>query len=350
MDEWSEYGEEYTDVPEGFRETAQCIESFVHINYDTARAAETTLKPSREDIALLKGKILDIIRHNPPLASIPRYLKDGREDYLWYSDFYDEVTKEAYHKYRTFNPPDMKITPANYTEELAKIDLPYFAEIVNLVSLERLRLNYQKRGFTGKGKQEDGYAKGIPTVIEKTDGSDSGSHPATLSPTNVPVPAFPFVPNPNLNTYSTPTHKPERVQSKRSYEPKLTAKQYALLSGCVEKIRLFRNKIIVPRLRKLLNGKPGDPLQVTNQKSLVYLFDGLREHGYIKDAWVSVAEGNRDFVSFRTRGNEERYGSDPHFITMQQLLNSRNRNRREAIHGFIEIDEMMEQLEKHREK
>lgn len=323
-----------TDVFNGFREVAKSIENFVRINYNAALATETTLKPSPEDIALLNGKILDIIRHNPPLASIPRYLKDKREDYLWYSDFYDEVTKEVYHKYRTFNQPDVKITPANYTVELAKIDLPYFAEIVNLVSLERLRLNYQKRGFTDKVRPEkEEYTKNTQTVVENKDTTDADFNFGTAT-----------VPIPN----STP--ESERIKNKRSYEPRLTAKQYALLSACIEAIRLFRNKITVPRFRKLLNGKPDDPLQVTNQKSLVYLFDQLREKRFIKDTWVSVAEGNKDFISLRTEGNELRYGSNPHFITLQQLLNSRSRNRREAIHGFIEIEEMMEQLEKYTEK
>lgn len=326
-----------TDVFDGFREVAQSIENFVRINYNAALATETTLKPAPEDIALLNGKILDIIRHNPPLASIPRYLKDKREDYLWYSDFYDEVTKEVYNKYRTFNKSDVKITPANYTEELAKTDLPYFAEIVNLVSLERLRLNYKKRGFLDEDKPEEKeYASNTQNVVEKTDTDSDPTSTPTSTHISFPIPG------------STPIH--EQIRNKRSYEPKLTAKQYALLSACIEAIRLFRNKITVPRLRKLLNGKPGDPLQVTNQKSLVYLFDQLREYGYIKDTWVSVAEGNKDFISFRTGGNRLRYGSDPHFITMQQLLNSRNRNLREAIHGFIEIGEMMEQLEKYREK
>jgi hypothetical protein len=327
MMDWEE-NTDSTDVPHGFREVAQCIESFVRVNYDAALAAGTTLMPSPEDIALLNGKILDIIRHNPPLASIPRYLKDNREDYLWYSDFYDEVTREVYHRYRTFNRPEIKITPASYTEELAKIDLPYFAEIVSLVSLERLRLSYQKRGFTDKGRPKEEYVKDVQAIVEKAD-SGINSDPVPISNT---------------------TDKPERIQTKRSYEPKLSAKEYALLSACIEAIRLFRYKITVPRLRKLLNGKPDDPLQVANQKSLVYLFDELKKQGYIKDTWVSVAEGNKDFISFRTRGNERRYGSKPHFITMQQLLNSRNRNRREAIHGIIEIDELMEQLEEYREK
>lgn len=38
-----------------------------------------------------------------------------------------------------------KITHANYAEELTKIELPYFRELVDLVSLERLCLEYEKK-------------------------------------------------------------------------------------------------------------------------------------------------------------------------------------------------------------
>jgi hypothetical protein len=103
------------------------------------------MKVAPADIAQYKGKVLDIIRNNPPLARVPRYFRDGREDYLWYSDFYDEVTKEVYHAYRKFVNPINEITPGNYAEELAKIDLPYFKELVNLVSLEWLCMDYEKK-------------------------------------------------------------------------------------------------------------------------------------------------------------------------------------------------------------
>ena len=77
---------------------------------------------------------------------------------------------------------------------------------------------------------------------------------------------------------------------------------------------------------------------------MVYLLDQLSEHKYIKAQWVSVADGNKDFISFRTEGNKERYGDNKHYIGMQQLLNCRNRNKREQIFGLEDIDTLIEKL------
>lgn len=85
---------------------------------------------------------------------------------------------------------------------------------------------------------------------------------------------------------------------------------------------------------------------MTNQKSLVYLFDRLSEHKYIKKEWISVADGNKDFVSFRTEGNKERYGDNTHYINMQQLLNCRNRNKKERITGLEDIHNLIDELNK----
>ncbi len=137
---------------------------------------------------------------------------------------------------------------------------------------------------------------------------------------------------------------------KRSYEPKLTDKQYALLAECIETIKLFRRRVKVTELKKLLKGKLPEPLQITNQKSLVYLLDLLKENKYIKETWMSVAEGNKDFISFRSEGNERRYGSEPHFITMQQFLNNRRRSQREAIYGLDAIEDTIDLMEEYRDK
>lgn len=96
------------------REVGQCINDFSEVNYNTAQSVNAGTKPTPEVIALLRSKIVDIIRSNPPLASVPRYFQDGREDYLWYSDFYDDINKEVYLQYRRFVKPTEKITPANY--------------------------------------------------------------------------------------------------------------------------------------------------------------------------------------------------------------------------------------------
>lgn len=298
-----------TDVPESFQIVQQSLNDFVTINYETALGLVSQPMLTGAEILHYKNKVLDIIRNNPPLASLPKYLRDGREDYLWYSDFYDEISKDVYHRYRTFIKPTSAITPSNYTTELTKIDLPYFRELVDLVSLERLCIKYEK--LLPKPKvdiiQEKPSIEEL-TIVEEVE--------ATVKP----------------------------KLTKRSYQPKLGKEQYALLADCIEAIKLFRSKIKVSELKKLLSGKLSEPLQATNQKTLVYLLDQLSENKYIKNTWVSVADGNKDFISFRTEGNKERYGDNKHYIGMQQLLNCRNRNKREQIFGLENIDSLIEKL------
>ena len=296
---------EPTDVLESFQVVQQSLNDFVAINYETALGMVSQPQLTEAEILHYKSKVLDIIRNNPPLASLPKYLRDGREDYLWYSDFYDEISKDVYHQYRTFIKPIVKITASNYTTELTKIALPYFRELVDLVSLERLCIKYEKLLPTSKvdTPQEEPQVKET-VVIKET--------------------------------------KPK--STKRSYQPKLSKEQYVLLADCAEAIKLFRSKIKVAELKKLLLGKLPEPLQVTNQKTLVYLLDQLSEHKYIKNTWVSVTDGNKDFISFRTEGNKERYGDNEHYIGMQQLLNCRNRNKREQIFGLENIDTLIEKL------
>lgn len=304
------------------RDVGQCIDRFSQVNYQTALSVNTNAKPTSEYIALLRSKILDIIRSNPPLKSVQRYMHDGREDYLWYSDFYDDITKDVYNRYRAFVKPQNEITPANYAEELANIDLPYFKELVDLISLERLLTDYSNKET--KPKEEIGVSKPINTH----EPGKEEKYPVTE------------------NTEPQSATKDKQFR-KRSYQPKLNDKQYALLAECIEYIRLFRRKTKMSELKKLLTGKLAEPLQVANQKSLVYLLDQLMEAGYIKDTWMSVADGNKDFISFRTEGNKERYGDNTHYINMQQLLNCRNRNKRESIAGLENIEDLIDELKKY---
>lgn len=302
---------EATDVPEAFQVVQQSLNDFAVINYETALGLVSQPQLTEAEILHYKSKVLDIIRNNPPLSSLPKYLRDEREDYLWYSDFYDEISKDTYHQYRTFIKPINTITPSNYTTELTQIDLPYFRELVDLVSLERLCIKYEK--LLPKPKVE--------VIQEKTPIQETTIAKETKA-----------------------TVKPK--STKRSYQPKLSKEQYALLVDCIESIKLFRSKIKVSELKKLLSGKLLEPLQVTNQKTLVYLLGQLSENKYIKDKWVSVADGNKDFISFRTEGNKERYGDNKHYIGMQQLLNCRNRNKREQIFGLENIDTLIDELNK----
>ena len=160
MYEFEEQLDYDSNIPEAFREVQICLDSFVEINYETALGLVIGMKPTNDDIIHYRGKILDIIRNNPPLVSIPRYLRGGREDYLWYSDFYDDITKDVYRKYRGFVKPANNITSGNYTEKLTKIDLPYFKELVDLVSLERLYIKYEKLFPTPKRYSQREYYSG----------------------------------------------------------------------------------------------------------------------------------------------------------------------------------------------
>jgi len=63
-----------------------------------------------------------------------------------------------------------------------------------------------------------------------------------------------------------------------------------------------------------------------------------------------VADGNKDFISFRTAGNKERYGSEIHYIDIQQLMNCRSHNKIQSIHGLGDIDDLVEQMEQYRTK
>lgn len=299
------------NIPESFRAVQKTLDQFVAVNYDTLATMIISTKTDSIDLNHYKSKILDIIRNNPPLMSVPRYYQDGRDDYLWYSNFYDDISKEAYHQYRTFIPLASKITPTNYTEELAKIDLPYFTALVDLISLERFCLEHEKH---------------FPIIQEENIQEEQAIKEESI------------------------TEKPKTKITKRSYEPKFGKEQYTLLAEYIERIRVFRNRVKAVDFRKLFSGKLSEPLQVANQKSLVYLFDQLMDTGYIKGTWIAVADSNRDFISFRTEGNKERYGNHTHYITMQQLMNCRNRNKREAVVGLDTIDELIEQMEANQDK
>ena len=309
---------EGTNIPEEFQAVGESINSFVQVNYATAAI------PTSEDIAYYKGRISDIIRNNPPLKSIPKYLRDGREDYLWYSDFYDDISKDDYRSYQAFTISTNEITSANYTGELAKIDLPYFKELIDLISLERLCMDYEEK--TAKAKPE-------------------------ITPSDKDLPEEESVPQEvEVEIATKPKQARRQEKPKRSYEPKLNNKQYALLTECIERIRLFRSPLKVTELKRLLKGKLTEPLQVTNQKSLVYLLEQLKQHKYIKEKWISVAGGNKDFISFRTEGNKQRYGDKIHYITAQQFQNNLARCKKEYVHGLIQIEEMIEELEEYRDK
>lgn len=323
--EWDEiYANELSEdghIPDGYRAVQRALDRFVDASYGIMHDALAS-HSKLNDTDYLWEQIAPILRDNPPLATIPQYFGDGRENYLWYSDFYDDVGKEIFMQYGKFSAPEVRLTPANYIVELDKIDLPYFKELVNLVSLEKLYQEAERRLAAAAKKAKP----------KKTTAADAVKQVAADTAVEVPQPT-PAVEQ--MAEASPPETPAEQPNLKRSYEPKLCAKQYQLLEECVNEINLFRRPVTATELKNLFIGKLSDPLQATNQKSLTYLLDQLVEAKYIKPTWITIAENNKDFISFLRGKNAERYGDGPHYITWQQFANCRNRNNKEYIEGFI---------------
>lgn len=312
----SELNDKYIDgnIPlDGFLYAQQLLDWFVDINYKTASDVSYG---TDIDAGHYKTQIIDVIRNNPPLASVPRYFNDGRENYLWYSDFYDDAGKEIFRQYGNFVAPAVKITPANYAIELAKIDLPYFKELVNLISLEKLYQEAEHKFATAVNKVAQPEVSETDIIAEQ--------------PKSVPTAEKP---------------KKKQLPSKLSYHSVLNDKQYQLLEECANEINLFRRPIDASELKNLFAGKLSEPLQATNQKSLTYLLDQLVEAKYIKPTWITIAEKNKDFISFLRGKNAERYGDGPHYITWQQFSNCRNRNKKEYVEGYPTIDDAIENMQ-----
>lgn len=311
-----------SDVWPEFEAVQRTLDSFVAINYETAvDACRRHGGITEQGVNYQKQQMLDILAGNPPLASIPAYVTGGKENYLWYSDFYDDITKECFIKYRKFTPPDTPITPANYAERLAKIDFPYFKELVRLVSLMK-HIEYIEERLPKTCEDLS------PEKVEMTIDAE---YKKALEPLQTEIP-------------KSEEPKPKRSVVKRSYEPRMNDKQYSLLAECMKSIRLFRRPVSVAKLKKLFKGRLPEPLQVTNQKSLVYLFDLLKEQGYIKETWISVADGNGDFISFLRGKNRERFSSEGNNISGAQFSSRRIEAKSEYIHGLDIIEDTVESM------
>lgn len=251
---------EHNHIPDSLKLVQQALDSFVEINYQTAIAMAVQYDSPSELVSHLKGKRFDIIRNNPLLDTVVLYYGDGREHYLWYSDLYDDISKEAFKAYNSFKGIAGEVNYNNYTEVLATVELVYFKDIVELISIERLLTTIE------------------PQLADKKQATPKGKP---------------------LDKAQTAT-KDEPKIVKRSYKCKLSKEQYKLLVACVEKITLFRRPVKAREMKQLFQGELDGSLEVTNQKTLVYLLDMLRDKGYIADKWISIASRNQDFTSFST--------------------------------------------------
>ncbi|MCL2561851.1 MAG: hypothetical protein FWE10_05990 [Rikenellaceae bacterium] len=296
----------YHDVLPEFEAVQRTLDGFTEINYNSALDAyyHRSGINMEQSLGFLEQQMLDILTDNPPLASIPVYYDNGRENYLWYSDFYDDITKECLVKYSKFAPLAVQITPANYAIELDKVDLPYFKELVKLVGLIRLIAFME-------GK--------VVKIDEPVEAGEEPFDPSTITPDALPSPT-------------------------RSYEPKMSGEQLSLLMECIKTLGLFKDRITAAQLGELLEGKQPRLFRVTNQKILVFLFDSLAENGYIKKSWISVAGYNCDFASVQPRWMERKHGSRLHHITSQQLTNCRRLNKIQSIKGVNTIEETIERM------
>ena len=258
-----ELDDKYIDgniTQDGYLFAQALLDRFVEVNYEAALS--TVRYVSDINIAYCRGQIMDVIRNNPPLTTVPKYLRDGRANYLWYSDFYDDITKDVFRQYSRFVASDTPVTPANYATELAQIDLPYFKELVNLISLEKLCAEAEKH----------------ISAVKRELAPINDAEPTTeiISVEEPEIEQQPELPQSTPRQESQTQPDPEEPTVKRPYEPKLSNEQYALLAECIEAIRLFRRPATPAQLKKLLNGRLAEPLQVMNQLSLVYLFDKMR--------------------------------------------------------------------------
>ena len=203
------------------------------------------------------------------------------------------------------------ITPANYVQELGKVDLPYFKELVKLVCLMKLVSYIEAR--------QPKKAASIPVLT--------------------PFPAPPIVEEPTPNKITVAPQK-----ALRSYEPKLTQTQYALLAKCFNRFEVFRRNVNASVLRELFEGKESHVLQVTNQRTLTYILDELVKEGLIRKAWIAVAKDNGNFISGPRRGVETAIASNPHYITAQQFSNCRNANQYKFVEDMDDINEAIGQI------
>ena len=326
------------NVPAGHLAAQRMLDAFVNISYDAAYSNMSiyTTAENEANLVEFKRQVIKLISDNPPLQTVPAYFKDGRENYLWYSDFFDDAGKGAFRSYYVFTPPTDQIITANYAERLSKIDLPYFRELVELVGLLKMIGHIESLLPMSKDNVDEDLTKAHAE-------SEPAQSTIDVQPTE-PVPATEDINKQYDKAVAIkPESEAELPMKLRSYQPNMTSEQYSILVKCINHLELFRSNIKATMLRELFEGKATHTFQVANQKSLTYLFDRLAEKKFIKKAWPTVATENQNFASARRRdGSDSDTGL--HFISRQQFSNSRLANKSEWISGLEEIDDLIESM------
>jgi hypothetical protein len=200
----------------------------------------------------LKQYVLEILVKNDNLYTVADYVRQGSKEYYWYSDFLDSLDREDKKKYFFYDTTGIAFSKSGFDKCLRSVELPYFQEIVELVSA-------------------------LAAIKE-------------LEPKQPEAQILPKEPESEPTLVSRPTFKST-----------LTPEQTARLTDTINEVKLFKNAITPEALSELLSGERKEKLHTTNTKLVYYLFEKLSQSKYIALDWWDIFLRNAILVS--TRGN-----------------------------------------------
>lgn len=208
----------------------------VAVRFDTLRQlVDEQLARGQRAEQLLQGfntLMITILTDNFLLYELAQYAIQGETEYYFLSDFLDSLSRDDKKRYSFFD-----------VENGSTADLPYFQEIVELVSTIQIINRLQPK--------EDRAIEIAATEKEQT----------------------------------------------QTFGAKISGKQFTILAQAINEAGLFTVPITVGRIENLLDCKIAEPLQVSNLKLLVYLFEELSDHKLIANQWQKVVVANKLFLS-----------------------------------------------------
>lgn len=196
------------------------------------------------DAEWLKQYVLEILVKNDNLYTVAEYVRQGSDEYYWYSDFLDGLEREDKKKYYFYDASTITVSKSNFDKTLRSIDLPFFGEIVELVSALKAVERFE------------------PEKSEETD-----------------------------------LHKAQ--ESKLSFKSALTSAQIDKLAETINVVKLFEGNLTAEELAQLLSGDRKEKLQTTSTKLLFYLFQRLSDNKYIVLEWWDIFLKNAILISAR---------------------------------------------------
>ncbi|MDR1980824.1 MAG: hypothetical protein LBQ39_04275 [Tannerellaceae bacterium] len=191
------------------------------------------------------------------ISSIYEYT--DQKNFLWNSNFIEELTSDERKKYITCNHASI-----NYQIHHQQLDifteLPYFSVIKRFTALSK-------------------YVKYIDGILKQLG----------------------IVSQAELPTIEKPNKKPvsEKPKAKRTLEPKLDEEQLTLLANCLNEINVFKDPITQEGLINLFSCNLSNPLNIARNKNklLVYFLWQLESRSYITMEWQAVSAQEKLFYS-----------------------------------------------------